>query len=75
MLEYPLISTIQTLENEGKELPSLWLGSFFIIFKKYKSFCQCFINLQLNNKIIQNNDINTTIYNFILYTLIYFSEK
>ena len=38
MLEYPLISTIQTLEKEDKELLSLWLSSFFIILKKYKSF-------------------------------------
>lgn len=34
MLEYPLISTIQTLEKEDKKLLSLWLSSFFTYKEK-----------------------------------------
>lgn len=30
MLEYPLISTIQTLKTRIKELLSLWLSSFLV---------------------------------------------
>ena len=50
MLEYPLISTIQTLEKEDKKLLSLWLSSF--LFYQLTSYVESRYRKEKSKKLI-----------------------